>query len=315
LDYFNTNLEYLKQVNLEIYNELSSVKSINYSLQKTKKDNWTLFYKTPEKECFLHSKYDPQVEASRFISQYDFNDVKVVIFLGVGLMYHIEQVLEKISENSFVILVEKDLEVLSLCLQTRDLKNILTRKNLYLFVCNEKSAQIVYELLAKLFHPRLPKERQVLFIPHPPSFNINGEFYKNFTRMLRDKMTYLRTTVNTIMNVGHFWPKNVLYNVYHSLVEPPIKTLFNQFKNVPIIIVSSGPSLNKNIHLLKEAKGRAILIAMGSTLKPLLNNGVEPDMVFSIDAEEINYRHFEGILRQRKSVLIFDPMLYPKSYI
>ncbi|MEA2060019.1 MAG: tetratricopeptide repeat protein, partial [Thermodesulfobacteriota bacterium] len=49
------------------------------------------------------------------------------------------------------------------------------------------------------------------------------------------------------------------------------------------ILVASGPSLKKNIDLLSEFKGKAVIIAVDSALPALLKRGIEPDFVTAID--------------------------------
>lgn len=44
------------------------------------------------------------------------------------------------------------------------------------------------------------------------------------------------------------------------------------------IVVAAGPSLNKNINELKKAKGKSLIIAVDTALKPLLRAGIVPDM-------------------------------------
>jgi hypothetical protein len=54
-------------------------------------------------------------------------------------------------------------------------------------------------------------------------------------------------------------------------------------QSVPVIIVSAGPSLNKNIEVLKQAKGRMIIIAVDTALRFLLEKDIVPDLTISID--------------------------------
>lgn len=55
-------------------------------------------------------------------------------------------------------------------------------------------------------------------------------------------------------------------------------------EDIPGIVVAAGPSLNKNIEELKNAKGKAFIIAVDTAIKPLLKAGIVPDMFFVIDA-------------------------------
>ncbi|MEI8198324.1 MAG: 6-hydroxymethylpterin diphosphokinase MptE-like protein, partial [Phycisphaerae bacterium] len=66
----------------------------------------------------------------------------------------------------------------------------------------------------------------------------------------------------------------------------------------PAILVAAGPSLAKNVHLLKEireGKRRAVIIAVQTMLKPLLAMGIEPDFVTSLDYNPISTQFFENL--------------------
>ena len=60
---------------------------------------------------------------------------------------------------------------------------------------------------------------------------------------------------------------------------------------MPAIIVAAGPSVEENIEELKRAKGKAIIFAVDSILRYLLDSGVEPDFVLCIDPNK-SKQHF-----------------------
>mgnify|MGYP002233075702 FL=1 len=53
--------------------------------------------------------------------------------------------------------------------------------------------------------------------------------------------------------------------------------------DIPAIIVSAGPSLNKNILELKNAKNKAFIVAVDTAVRPLVNAGIIPDMYVVVD--------------------------------
>ncbi len=57
-------------------------------------------------------------------------------------------------------------------------------------------------------------------------------------------------------------------------------------RDIPGILVSAGPSLNKNIKELKRAKGKAFIIAVDTAIKPLLSEGIIPDMFAVVDGRK-----------------------------
>lgn len=84
-------------------------------------------------------------------------------------------------------------------------------------------------------------------------------FSKELTRNLRDN-------IKDIMRGGNLC----------SLIE-------NFPKGKPGILVSAGPSLNNNIDELKNAVGKALIVATDTALKPLLNHGIRPDAFITVD--------------------------------
>ncbi len=76
---------------------------------------------------------------------------------------------------------------------------------------------------------------------------------------------------------------------------PESDTCSDRYKNRPAVIVSAGPSLRKNKHLLKGLREQAAIIAVQTTLQPLLEMGVEPHFVTSLDYHEICTRFFEKL--------------------
>ncbi len=53
--------------------------------------------------------------------------------------------------------------------------------------------------------------------------------------------------------------------------------------DIPAFVVSAGPSLNKNIKQLKRAKNKSFIIAVDTAVKPLLREGIEPDLFATLD--------------------------------
>lgn len=52
-----------------------------------------------------------------------------------------------------------------------------------------------------------------------------------------------------------------------------------------IVVVGSGPSLNDDIQWLKSNQHKVIIFACHSSVRPLLNSGIKPDMQFNIEPD------------------------------
>lgn len=97
-----------------------------------------------------------------------------------------------------------------------------------------------------------------------------------------------------------------------SLLEgtAPLNQIHKQFSRVPAIIIGAGPSLEKNIHLLKEARSRAILIAVDSIYDRLISEGIVPHMVATIDQQEIAFNKIKTE-PHADTALLYAPGAHP----
>src|SRR4029077_7104896 len=91
------------------------------------------------------------------------------------------------------------------------------------------------------------------------------------------------------------------------VASPSLSRLKDHYSGKPAIIVSAGPSLRKNKHLLKDARGKSVIIAVQTTLQPLLEIGVEPQFVTSLDYHDICTRFFEKLPKSLRTELVAEP--------
>jgi hypothetical protein len=103
----------------------------------------------------------------------------------------------------------------------------------------------------------------------------------------KDTAMKKRVEYNTLVAFSGNTPLNVLKNAKHLCEGYKTIQLFGAIPtDIPGIVVAAGPSLNKNIKDLKKAKGKAFIIAVDTALKPLLREGIIPDMFFIVDAQK-----------------------------
>ena len=84
--------------------------------------------------------------------------------------------------------------------------------------------------------------------------------------------------------------KNLILNIKSLNDSYNFKSYMNINENIPAIIVSAGPSLDSNIKSMiknKENLDKFIIIAGNRTVEPLLNAGIKPDLVTSIDPQDM----------------------------
>ncbi|HEY4243367.1 MAG TPA: 6-hydroxymethylpterin diphosphokinase MptE-like protein [Kofleriaceae bacterium] len=109
----------------------------------------------------------------------------------------------------------------------------------------------------------------------------------------RTALADLRIHRNTVREFSRTWVEQGLANLPAIGRWPSIASVGDRFAGLPMVIVAPGPSLAHNAHLLRELRGRAILVAFSHSLKPVLAAGVAPDLVLTVDPQDVRY-HFAG---------------------
>ncbi len=283
------NLELLKKRYPDIYNEIKDiyVDSNMYRIiengegQKTLKV--TQSFCGESKSHFLHSKYHPHIEADRFAREHYNPEFPTHILYGFGLGYHIEKIAGLLGSGSRLYVIENNLTVFKSALENMDLCSILENPCIFLIV--SKDVVHISKRVKKIIDDNFD---EVNFITHPASLKAipsENEYFKFVMENWNLKKSITDDYNNNLQN-------NASENL--KLNSPNVGIFFDKFKDVPIIVVSTGPSLDKNIDLLREAKNRALIISAGSALRPLLMRNIEPDLFAIIDPQEATYNQIKG---------------------
>ncbi|MFV9566937.1 motility associated factor glycosyltransferase family protein [Thermoanaerobacter mathranii] len=277
-----------------------------FEIVKARDGHDTLAVTDGNKKYFLHSLYYPEKEGQEWADMVQFDDEAIILVYGIGLGYHINFLARKLSLSNRLILVEPSKEIFEYALVNGYYDEFKERPNT--FFINEGSDENMRNLLS-MYIPWDNFENLVYrdFKQYPKIFE---DHYRMFSKCLIETINAMRINRNTALYFASQWQSNFMENIEFVFKSVPVKSFFNSFKNVPAVIVSAGPSLDKNIRLLKEAKGKSIIICVGTALKALLKEKIEPDFVVSIDGSEKNFRHFEGC--SVNIPLLYDLTVYPQ---
>src|SRR5205823_2579103 len=79
---------------------------------------------------------------------------------------------------------------------------------------------------------------------------------------------------------------------------PGVVNLKQQFKDIPAIIISTGPSLSKSLEALKDLQHRALLLAADASVSILLDHGIEPHFALSLERDNYCKRFFAKCSRE-----------------
>ena len=118
------------------------------------------------------------------------------------------------------------------------------------------------------------------------------EEYEGLVPWLDNLLTAKAIFHNTVDSIGPVLMEQGMRNIPMIAAHPSVASLRGVFKGKPAVIVSPGPSLSKNIQLLKELKGKAVLITGTHSLAAFKSAGVHPDLVLAVDVGNLT-THYE----------------------
>ncbi|MBU1487602.1 DUF115 domain-containing protein, partial [bacterium] len=231
-----------------------------------------------------------------------------LVVLGFGLGYHLKAFSLQPSAFSLQLLVvEQDLELFALSLKLVDFSDLFSSRIILKVGCPEEEVVSTFKEAFSFL-----RFGQAQILEHPSSLRLNPAYYRRLRKRLTQSTEQEKTRGLTLSKFGRLWQRNILANLSRIGSSPSVRRLFGQFNLHPAIIVSAGPSLDKNVHDLKEVKDKALIISTDTALRTLAGHRIKPHLVASIDPQEINFNRFAG-LDISKSCLVVNELAHPKT--
>jgi hypothetical protein len=252
-------------------------------------------------ERLLHSRYDPKGEAERVAEQSVEADADLVIVGGFALAWHIEAILAR-APKALIAVIENDPAIFACAMAARDLRPLFTSGRLD-FVLGDAADDLFPLLEGK-------STRKVSLFLQRASYDRKPEFYGNIKNILYSFLNGKEVNHATLARFERLWTRNLLRNLPRFLAHGGVKELFGTQQGKPAFVVAAGPSLAKNIRLLKEAKTKGVLIAVDTIYKVLLAHGITPDIVVAVDPQLVNAHFFAGA-KSDKTILVADSAIAP----
>lgn len=304
----SSGIEWLEHLYPKIYIKLKEAPSKEaYSIEAlpAKLKGTTLIYKNENKKVFIHSAYDPEKEAKQWVDEVKIDSESVIILFGLGLGYHASEILQRMGKENLLLIVEPSMETFRIALNMDIVKQLLNDNRVAISVASDRN-EMVYFLSQYIPYDKMEHCIVCDFGPYKYIFSTQ---YGEFISAVKDVMNAKTINRNTLLHFAAQWQENFFKNLPYALESIPISMLFDKFIDKPVIIVSAGPSLNKNIDLLKEVQDKAFILCVGTALKALLRRGIKPHAVITVDGGYPNYVHFKDI--SCDCPLIYSFTVYP----
>lgn len=308
---YQENLKALKQLNPRLREALDSLDSQDYRTEPSRSQHLTLVYrnKADNRDYYIHSKFKPRDEAARILQKANLNADHIIVF-GLGLGYLLELVLAGKSQDTRVLLIEPQLEIFGHSLKTLDWRQLFHREDF--FYCLGADMNMVAASVRQFLD--VPVFDTLEWVELPSEVRFLGAFFDEARKEIDNEIKTLLYDFKTRVAEDSVVPRNILKNINGILHTRPVKSLQKRFAGKPAIIVSAGPSLDKNILFLKKIANRAVIICVDTALKPLLKRGIQPHFTVTADPSYKNYLHLQGTENRIGYFLVSDTGISSRVY-
>lgn len=256
----------------------------NVKIERNVNDELIITVENDNEKILLNSNFNTEDFVDIWCSQYDIsNPFSVAIVVGVSDGRYINK-LHSINKEMTIVVYEPYERIAKLSKEMGYLNGLDPKKVVVLV--GEKSMYTFSHILGSCIGYENQKYTKCFISPNYEL--ICPEAVKTIMHMVKREKESTILTCNTMGYLGDFFrintKKNLLDRINQYAVIDMIKLLKNMDKkNIPAIIVAAGPSLDKNIKELKNAVGKAFIIAVDTSLNALAKENIIPDVCVTID--------------------------------
>ena len=211
--------------------------------------------------------------------------------LGNGIFY---KALLKNETHQKVVVVEPEIEIIYIVLNLVDLSEELTSQRLILFFSEFATYSQFYFTISKEIFASYAK---------PYNLHIHTPFYENFHEdIVRINKDFTRAISQMVVAHGNSIDDTLIGIKHHIEHIPEMITNYCYTDLIKkrhglmntAIIVSTGPSLDKQLETLKKFAPYFTVISLDASYPILLKHGIKPDYVTSIERVEATSSFFKN---------------------
>ncbi|BEK30214.1 motility associated factor glycosyltransferase family protein [Campylobacter jejuni] len=254
-----------------------------------------MLYKNPEQELLENLT----------LFQNKYKKYPVLFFYGFGNGMFYKTLCEN-KNHKHIIVFEDELEILALALHLFDFSKELKNEKLILFhTPNITTAQLttlfMYEHIqksVKIFNLFIHSDFYLKFYSHQIQ-ELNKKLIENIRFIVLAKGNDPYDSIIGIKHMLNNLPKLLNHGVFQNF----LKARKQKVKNA--IIVSTGPSLTKQLPLLKKYANKATIFCADSAYPILAKHDIKPDYVCMLERDDIVSKCFDNDFKEFDKGILF----------
>ncbi len=255
----------------------------NCFVTKDLKGNELIGVKCHGRDWYMGSRYDNQYFVNKWVEDVVVNNYNAIIFVfGLGEPECIRKLIEKYPEN-MIMIYEPNISFLKSLMEIYDLTDIILNKKIHI-TAGEKGLQFLSSLCFYYFD--VTNRDHCVFKKMPQYSRLYKVERIKWELVIQENNVKLIADKNSMRLFGREKLQNELDNIYYAAKNNSMRVVADEIMNTGLdtaVLVSAGPSLEKNINLLRNVKGKALILAVDTAVKPVLKIGVRPDITITVD--------------------------------
>ncbi|EOM9515082.1 motility associated factor glycosyltransferase family protein [Campylobacter jejuni] len=285
---FNKNIEALS--NLFLKESLKEIKSSKFELILGK-DNLDINLKDTSDNTFLYENVIDELNSMLNTYNDKYLLYPVLYFYGFGNGILFKALLQN-KNHQHIVVFEKDIEIIWVIFHILDFSNELQSARLMVLENDKLQTQDYTELcsskpffqFSRIYFLELMSHYYERF--HEDVLELNKKLAENFKNII---LRNGNDPKDALQGIEQF-----VYNLPQMITHPSYKELLSKRKNLSdtAIIVSTGPSLTKQLPLLKKYASKATIFCADSSYPILAKHGIKPDYVCMLERTELTAEFF-----------------------
>lgn len=263
--------------------------------------NYNILDKQNQTPLFKSQPLDETMKRFNELRDYAYYPYLYFYGMGNGVLYKLLLANEMLRR---IVVIEPELEILFIAMHFIDFSNeILSGK---LVISGSLDDQGIVALFESDKHSKFYVKSYMLEVFNP--------YYERYREdFLRINQGFIKAIEHLVVAVGNdakdaiIGIKHHISNLPSTLKTPTLINLVSELKNRDTaIIISTGPSLHKQLPLLKEIAPFATLFCIDASFPILYKYGIKPDIVLSLERVEATAKFYEELPQEAFNDVIFE---------
>ncbi|MEB2344424.1 MAG: DUF115 domain-containing protein [Deltaproteobacteria bacterium] len=252
----------------------------------------------------IASAYDPAGEGAAQAEVLAASPVDLLVAVGFGLGYHLETFLAR-RPAARVLVHEPSPARLRAALALRGELPWLSDPALAFAADPDE--------LARAFAQRYVAGLAVRVFLHPSLQALAPDAARAALGRVADTKRSADLVAGTRIAMMETWAALAIENAPALAATPSAAVLFDAFAGVPAVVAAAGPSLDRQLETLAQARKQVLLIAIGQALPALRRAGIEPDLVHVVESKDVSGQLVDGGPAESLA-LVVPPSVHPRVF-